>query len=542
MALVPLTVKEDDIKPLITTEYTSEDVKIEPLKTEEVDLMEVEIRVELVCQGCWYRTFDKKEFMAHIPLCDRKRFVCNVCGFRTAYRYLLTRHMAQHLGERNFKCDQCDYTGFTAAIVRRHAAKHSKDEFFCDNCPYATKLKGSLRIHMLKHIGGKTRKCTVCNYSTNIKRNMQMHMLQHTRPKVHCNQCDYKGYSDSLKLHVLRVHDRIKPFACDKCPFRAFERKSLQLHQSTHSNNYLYCLKCKYKSTNKRNLKRHLQLHTRNFKCPSCNFSTASGVTFRYHKLRHLAQSFKCDQCDFSTYLQSALVAHKRKHATKKVPHMAKQKPQRFNCTLCGYTTPLKYHLRVHSLLHLKKVLKCEVCDYKTYYPKLLESHSKTSGHAFTNLGKSKCERSNVPTPRRRARRANVDLNCDLCDYVATSRDERLSHNESHLDDAKLYTCNICGYKVESKPPLKQHMLVHQLERRYACDRCEYAGKTEKYLRMHMLVHTCQNLKCIECDFVTSQPKYLNRHMQKHYNSEVSMGEYCKICNESNGRFWKGSR
>ena len=51
-----------------------------------------------------------------------------------------------------------------------------------------------------------------------------------------CDICDIRFSKDSkLKLHMITVHDEVKPFVCPHCPYKARLKRNLQIHIRVNS-------------------------------------------------------------------------------------------------------------------------------------------------------------------------------------------------------------------------------------------------------------------------------------------------------------------
>ena len=110
----------------------------------------------------------------------------------------------------------------------------AKKKFQCDACQYSANQKIHLQRHVRRVHGGlhssSSYTCTFCQQ----KFEKRIQLLRHRKivHKVnHCKLCDYIGKDETvLKIHVKRVHDKIKDFKCDVCQAEFSQKIHLQRH------------------------------------------------------------------------------------------------------------------------------------------------------------------------------------------------------------------------------------------------------------------------------------------------------------------------
>ncbi|XP_073964027.1 uncharacterized protein [Choristoneura fumiferana] len=104
---------------------------------------------------------------------------CGACGKKFSYPHQVTKHQKIfHMGERNYKCDQCDMAFCTQKGLKQHEYRHSDArDFTCDFCSKAFKTLKYLRLHTKIHLNDKRYVCSVCQeafvQSTSLKYHMR---------------------------------------------------------------------------------------------------------------------------------------------------------------------------------------------------------------------------------------------------------------------------------------------------------------------------------------------------------------------------------
>ncbi|XP_066265598.1 zinc finger protein 418-like [Branchiostoma lanceolatum] len=135
---------------------------------------------------------------------DCKRFVCDVCGFKTVSASSFSKHRQRHTGEKPFMCGECGYRAY---------AKH--------------RLVG----HMRKHTGEKPFKCNQCDYKTSHRSGLDQHMKIHAGVKPYkCGDCGYRTAHKPSLIRHRRLHSGERPYSCQECAYKAREKGNLLKH------------------------------------------------------------------------------------------------------------------------------------------------------------------------------------------------------------------------------------------------------------------------------------------------------------------------
>ena len=108
-------------------------------------------------------------------------FQCNQCDYKiggpTSKAHMKT-HMANHLNEKNFQCDQCEFAGNTKTSLERHLKRHNSNaaKYHCDECDYKSTDSSNFNAH--KHCS-VVLSCEDCDYNTKSRRGLREHSKKH---------------------------------------------------------------------------------------------------------------------------------------------------------------------------------------------------------------------------------------------------------------------------------------------------------------------------------------------------------------------------
>ena len=148
-------------------------------------------------------------------------------------------------------CDQCEYTGSSAALSYHKQSKHEGIRFQCDQCAYIATRQSSLIRHKKSVHEGFLYPCNKCNYAATYLANLKQHKASvHDGVKYPCDQCAYTATQmSSLKLHKESVHEKMN-YTCDLCEYTAKKYSTLRYHKKVkHNLNNKKTVKGKGKNT-----------------------------------------------------------------------------------------------------------------------------------------------------------------------------------------------------------------------------------------------------------------------------------------------------
>ena len=134
-------------------------------------------------------------------------------------------HLLNQHWSRLHKCDKCPYMAAKPALVKKHARSVHDNirDHKCDECGKCFVAKSKLELHIKAiHEKIKDKFCDQCDYATSYPDELRKHKNTiHSEDRgdgFECPKCG-KLYTTerNLRLHDLRVHQKVKDVSCLLC-------------------------------------------------------------------------------------------------------------------------------------------------------------------------------------------------------------------------------------------------------------------------------------------------------------------------------------
>lgn len=110
---------------------------------------------------------------------------CTTCDFTATSFTVLTKHeRKEHLKTKYFPCSKCNYATHIKARYTKHVKYHSMPMIKCEVCDFRTPYKWNLDRHMKNHGGAGAFCCSACNFTADIKQSLTVHEMNHHVPAV----------------------------------------------------------------------------------------------------------------------------------------------------------------------------------------------------------------------------------------------------------------------------------------------------------------------------------------------------------------------
>lgn len=110
---------------------------------------------------------------------------CSLCAFTARSPQQLTKHeREEHIKTKFFRCTKCTYVTHMKARFTKHVKYHSMPMIKCELCDFRTPYKWNLDRHCKNHNGKGAFRCSACNFTADIKQSLTVHEMNHHVPPV----------------------------------------------------------------------------------------------------------------------------------------------------------------------------------------------------------------------------------------------------------------------------------------------------------------------------------------------------------------------
>ena len=175
---------------------------------------------------------NKNEPEEELPNIIRSSFTCSVCAKSFNKKFLLERHLKNHLREFNLSCNVCNKSFNNDQALTRHLTSHSNvRQYECHLCSKSFKLLSAAKTHLNSHNHDKNYTCDQCGKCFKSVSSRNAHLKIHSGEKTHvCETCNKSFITKgSLNRHQ-RQHTGETPFVCPYCNYGFKEHKNLKRH------------------------------------------------------------------------------------------------------------------------------------------------------------------------------------------------------------------------------------------------------------------------------------------------------------------------
>ena len=232
-------------------------------------------------------------------------FSCDQCDFKTELAVWLENHKNKGHTQKTFHCTEsdcyyqitlkypteCKEKVFNSRIKQHIETPHyPKDKYGYYHCQQevckghypergsgksSVRFKSKFKTALLKHLKSCQKKaskewiCEICAKVLTHERALKCHLasVHHSGEAsfiCYQNGCGYQtNESNRFKNHVRTVHDKIRDWACEKCPYRTSNESNLQRHMKSHleasDRKFFGCILCDSCYSQKVGLRMHME-------------------------------------------------------------------------------------------------------------------------------------------------------------------------------------------------------------------------------------------------------------------------------------------
>ena len=126
----------------------------------------------------------------------------------------------------------------------------------------------------------------------------------------------------------------------------------------------------------------------------------------------------------------------------------------------------------------------------------------------LSNLGKM------VSLNSSKTKTLQENLQCDVCSKTFASKRSLKNHMLLHNSDKK-FKCLICGKMLNRKSSIREHVKMHQKGKQFKCELCGKSFGKRTCLKRHIMIHTGEKpFQCPTCTKCFSRKGYLKIHSE----------------------------
>ena len=418
----------------------------------------------------------------------------DITGLDTAKPSRQCKGTYQFAGERPYKCTECNKSFFREWDLKRHQRmkKHAGDDCNQSTAQDITGLDTAKPSRQCKgtyqFVGERPYKCIECNKSFF----REWDLKRHQRTKKHAgDDCSQSTAQDIRGLGATKISGQgertnqfatEKPYKCKECTKSFFQACDLKRHHRTHTGYKPHqCRQCGKCFSLSGNLNRHYRIHTgeKPYKCKYCEQCYSDSSCLRAHEKRHHSgvNKFRCKHCYKGFIDLRTCQRHERLHTREKGsqsvnrcrshPETLQQsngtyttgKP--YKCKQCSkcflWSSSLERHVKTHTR---KKVLKCKYCGKCFRNWRNFLQHEQT--HTEAKSGRCQKQIPQQSTPKHTDEKP---YKCKLCSKAFTTRWKLVRHETIHPKRMP-FKCKHCGRGFNTLINCKKHeQTLHQEEK-----------------------------------------------------------------------------
>ncbi|KAK2152521.1 hypothetical protein LSH36_326g04078 [Paralvinella palmiformis] len=430
-----------------------------------------------------------------------KKYKCSICPYRSDYRSDISRHLKRkhHKAKGKILILRAEYAAATLPSYKKTWAKKKfvitpekvqdlQEEGNTDDLDHCVRVVDPEEEEKPRTSTGSA----MLGKSHAEQEEMTVYSSSRSPSKVwQCSKCDYQNNNKMVIVSHFKTHGQGHAFQCRVCPYTSDYRGSIYRHvkaihkRKDYQNVISYCALMEVDSDSSAHHGGQSE------SVPAADVKPPEALDVVY-----VVKMFQCKLCPSKTIHKHNLVRHiKEKHPEVPDPHskvsevetITKKPPtsgstpksrMKYNreaekmlkCDLCPFKT-LKYGLlKIHSQFHKPQSgeqFKCKYCPfYVSTMRRLIQHmqlHEQSSGEGVPTNGQSSAVTNSSSSPMRSGGKARHF--CEKCPYVSINKNDFIYHKQFHRPKpAAPFKCEFCPYWVSLRRLLTQHKKVHSPE------------------------------------------------------------------------------
>ena len=524
-----------------------------------------------------------------IPL--EKEYKCRICQQNIVKKFVLHRHILNHLQVVFFKCHYChkgdiEQSLLSGHIQQEHSLKQVKfdycklheicneikdrisDQNFNDSVPL-TDIRANQRVgdsinnvdinqkqsHEADQKDDKKEeeisifKCSKCDYYAKNEYFLKLHRNDHINPgskKYGCTVCGYRGMS---KQHILRHMKTLHPNHPLKYTVlgnNAGDKDMEVRAQDDRSDENVTFKQSSHKNTSETGSGRVLATKKAGMKRTKKNVVRSENITISEAGVFDMKTLYKCKECGEKTKAKWAMYDHFKN---------SKCHRRWYRCECCAFSNPFKNAITKHAKIRHsgKKVKIIELpLSAKMRLIKIPVKQNKQAPKVVEGPGNSQDRQksetfSGIKVSSVVSSSDSVGSEFHTCRLCSNYKSDSLSKLQFHLNtkhQGKPLFCIKCNYKT----PLVKHIInhcqnVHKMETaQYSLNEQEDGGdedeaenvettdlkrKNDHIKLLKSVEASYKKYKCPNCNISTDAIKRLRDHMKIHFSYKPYVCKYC---------------
>uniref|UniRef100_A0A0A9X010 C2H2-type domain-containing protein n=1 Tax=Lygus hesperus TaxID=30085 RepID=A0A0A9X010_LYGHE len=358
-------------------------------------------------------------------------FKCSVCDMTSKNRVMVARHeRLVHLKKKFYRCSKCNYVTHMKARYTKHVKYHSMPMIKCDLCDFRTPYKWNLDRHNKNHTGDGPFRCSICNFTAEIKQSLTVHEMNHHIPPVghlvmnNNNRRRLKvGASDTMglvteedqieqsELELLRLER--EGGAYDQNP-ADFVQAQLDIPNDSVSGSETPSGSGQFAESGRPHL-----IQIQKYSCKACDFKGNLGEVQRHEQEKHQITGIFPEKK--KRPIPNLIPIQTQKPLTRQSAELTKENVNKF----CGNGTVKDFTTLVNEEFRLKEPSQ----STRSKSPDLPDNDKKTEFFKKKNASFFDKLKEKLMTS------ANIEgtLTCTFCGHEAKCLSEHMKHQKSHI-------------------------------------------------------------------------------------------------------------